>query len=96
MIPSLVEYETLKARYPSTFLFFRNRGGDGYWLLHEQAWIAAEVLDMPLTGYLVLSRASRASGATVRALSINSRAVGAIMEELKKLCFGMRTRLIDE
>ena len=93
MIPSLEQYQSLKTSYPNTFLFFRNRGGDGYWLLHDQAWIACEALDTPLTGYLVLPGDGQL---TVRALSINRWSVGAIMEELKKLCFGMRARLIDE
>lgn len=92
MIPTLAQYQALKLQYPHTFLFFPAKG-NGYWLLHDQAWIAGQVLEVHLTGYLVLPGHGRP---TVRALSTRANSLSPIMEELKRLCFGMRARVIDE
>jgi hypothetical protein len=93
MIPSFAQYQGLKEGYPDTFLFFPNRIGDGYWLLHDQAFIACEALAMQATGYLVLPGHPLV---TVRALSINTRARDRIIAELKLLCFGMRSQIVNE
>jgi hypothetical protein len=93
MLPTIAEYRALRERYPDTFLFFHWK--TGYWLFHEQAYIATRVLFPSHRGYIMLSGPGW-SERRVRALPINPSHLGRIVAELKLVCFGMRVLVIDE